>query len=47
MVDPLASNIRAHRFYQRLGFRSVEQRWFDCDDCFVFRLERTDWKNKS
>ncbi|MEO0927901.1 MAG: GNAT family N-acetyltransferase [Cyanobacteria bacterium J06643_13] len=47
LVDPLASNIRAHRFYKRLGFKFFERRCFNQDDCFVFRLERTDWKNKS
>lgn len=43
LIDPLASNTRAHRFYQRLGFQFVERRWFDEDDCFVFRLERVDY----
>ncbi len=47
LVDPLASNIRAHRFYERFGFRFVEQRWFDRDNCFVFRLNRTDWNQKT
>jgi aminoglycoside 6'-N-acetyltransferase len=41
LVDPLASNVRAHRFYERLGFRFVERRQFGADDCFVYRLERT------
>ncbi len=40
VIDPLASNIRAHRFYERLGFRFVEHRRFGADDCLVFRLER-------
>ena len=43
LVDPLASNTRAHRFYERLGFQFVEQRWFGNDDCFVYRLNRADW----
>jgi aminoglycoside 6'-N-acetyltransferase len=43
LVDPLASNTRAHRFYQRLGFRAVERRRFGADDCLVHRLERADW----
>lgn len=42
LIDPLASNTRAHRFYERLGFRFVERRSFDDDDCFVYRLERGD-----
>ncbi|HEX6317249.1 MAG TPA: GNAT family N-acetyltransferase [Burkholderiales bacterium] len=40
LIDPLASNTRAHRFYERLGFRFVERRRFGRDDCFVYRLER-------
>ncbi len=43
LVDPLASNTRAHRFYQRLGFQFIERRRFGEDDCFVYRLNRTDW----
>jgi aminoglycoside 6'-N-acetyltransferase len=43
LVDPLASNTRAHRFYERLGFQFVESRCFGEDDCFVYRLLRTDW----
>ena len=41
VIDPLASNTKAHRFYQRFGFVFVERRLFDEDsDCFVFRLDR-------
>lgn len=43
LVDPLESNTRAHRFYERLGFQFVERRRFGEDDCIVFRLERTMW----
>ncbi|QDV36081.1 GNAT family N-acetyltransferase [Tautonia plasticadhaerens] len=42
LVDPLASNARAHRFYERLGFRAVERRRFGDDDCVVYRLDRAD-----
>lgn len=42
LIDPLASNTRAHRFYQRFGFCFVERRRFNDDDCFVYRLTRTD-----
>ena len=41
LVDPLDSNTRAHRFYERLGFRFVERRRFGDDECFVYRLDRT------
>ena len=40
LVDPLACNTRAQRFYERLGFRRVERRSFGADDCFIYRLER-------
>ncbi|HBE19996.1 MAG TPA: GNAT family N-acetyltransferase [Cyanobacteria bacterium UBA11159] len=43
LVDPLSSNTRAHRFYQRLGFQFVECRRFGEDECFVYQLLRADW----
>jgi aminoglycoside 6'-N-acetyltransferase len=43
LIDPLADNVRAHRFYERLGFRFVGPRTFGADDCFVHRLDRADW----
>ena len=43
LIDPLVSNVRAHRFYERLGFQKLERRRFGNDDCFVYRLRRTDW----
>ncbi len=43
LLDPLASNTRSHRFYERLGFRFVERRTFGLDDCCVYRLERADY----
>lgn len=46
LIDPLASNERAHRFYRRLGFQFLERRSFDGDDCFVFRLDRRVWKRR-
>jgi aminoglycoside 6'-N-acetyltransferase len=46
VIDPLATNVRAHRFYERLGFRFVERRQFNDSDCFVYRLERADFLNK-
>ena len=40
LIDPLASNERAVRYYERCGFRAVERRMFDEDDCLVMRLDR-------
>lgn len=44
IIDPLASNTDAIRFYERLGFKFVERRMFDEDDCAVHRLDRADWE---
>ena len=43
LIDPLASNERAQRFYQRFGFRPVARQRFGADECLVHRLERRDW----
>jgi aminoglycoside 6'-N-acetyltransferase len=44
LVDPLATNFRACRFYERLGFCPVEQRAFGNDACIVYRLDRHTWR---
>ncbi len=41
LIDPLANNIRAHRFYERLGFQFIETRHFGEDECRVYQLNRT------
>jgi aminoglycoside 6'-N-acetyltransferase len=43
LIDPLANNTRAHRFYERLGFQFVEHRRFGEDECIVYRLDRADY----
>jgi aminoglycoside 6'-N-acetyltransferase len=43
IIDPLASNKDSHRFYEKLGFKFVEERSFGEDDCLIYRLERKDW----
>lgn len=40
LIDPLSSNRRAIRFYERLGFEFVEERDFGDDHCHVLRLRR-------
>ncbi|WP_421872252.1 GNAT family N-acetyltransferase [Marinoscillum sp.] len=47
MIDPLKSNRAAHRFYKRFGFKFHEERCFGKDECYVFRLTRTDWNSHS
>ncbi len=44
LIDPLASNTDAHRFYERLGFRAVGRRRFGADDCIVYTLTREAWR---
>ena len=40
LVDPLATNERAIRFYRRLGFGDGERRRFSyCSDCLVLRQD--------
>lgn len=47
LVDPLVSNTRAHRFYERLGFQCIDRRQLGVDDCFVYRLNREVWQAES
>jgi len=44
LLDPLAANVRAHRFYERHGFAFVERRTFGSDDCFVYAIDRETWE---
>jgi aminoglycoside 6'-N-acetyltransferase len=43
LIDPLASNLDAIRFYRRFGFVFVEARDFGTDHCHVHRLARADY----
>jgi len=40
LIDPLKTNTKAHRFYERLGFEFIEERQFDGVDCSVFELQK-------
>ncbi|WP_394751030.1 GNAT family N-acetyltransferase [Spongiimicrobium salis] len=40
LIDPLKTNVKAHKFYKRLGFEFVEERNFNGSCCFVFELKR-------
>jgi len=46
IVDPLFGNMRARKFYERLGFVFVERRMFGDDDTAVYRLERDEWARR-
>ena len=43
VIDPLASNTAAQRFYRRLGFVDEGRRMFGEDVCLVMRLPRNAW----
>lgn len=47
VIDPLHSNVDAHRFYHRLGFVAEGRRMFENDDCLVHRLTRADWEART
>jgi aminoglycoside 6'-N-acetyltransferase len=44
VIDPLASNERALKFYARLGFRPIGRRKFGDDECLVHELTRERWQ---
>lgn len=44
LIDPLASNIKAIRFYERIGFEFVEERTFGIDHCKVYTYRRSTWE---
>jgi aminoglycoside 6'-N-acetyltransferase len=46
VIDPLSSNLRAHKFYQRLGFVPEGQHTFGDDDCLIHRLTRPAWRQR-
>lgn len=48
VIDPLASNERALRFYERLGYVAQGRRLFGgVDDCVVMRLTRAAWAHST
>ncbi len=47
LIDPLASNVRAIKFYERLGFEYVEDRKFGDSDCKVYCISRDTWESKT
>ncbi|MEO1517647.1 MAG: GNAT family N-acetyltransferase [Bacteroidota bacterium] len=40
LIDPLKTNVKAHRFYERLGFVFQEERSFNGTSCYVFELTK-------
>lgn len=45
LIDPLAQNTRAIRFYERLGFEFLEERDFGEDHCRIYAITRSKWEN--
>jgi len=45
LIDPMADNVRAQRFYGSLGFKLLGPRRFGPDDCLVYQLTRAGWRN--
>lgn len=43
LIDPLETNTKAIRFYERIGFQFVETKVFGRDICSVMRFDRKDW----
>jgi aminoglycoside 6'-N-acetyltransferase len=43
LIDPLKSNEKALRFYERMGFSRIEERMFGDDECYVYQLTRDEW----
>lgn len=43
VIDPIIANRRAIRFYESVGFRTMEHRRFGEDDCLVMRINREDF----
>lgn len=40
LIDPLKSNVKAQKFYHKLGFEFIEERKFDETTCNVYELKR-------
>ncbi|MBL7838310.1 MAG: GNAT family N-acetyltransferase [Bacteroidetes bacterium] len=45
LIDPLADNHDAIRFYEKLGFEFVEERQFNDSFCKVYQFLRSQWQN--
>ncbi|WP_339713337.1 GNAT family N-acetyltransferase [Cyclobacterium amurskyense] len=39
LIDPLKSNTKAHKFYEKIGFEFVEERVFNDTVCYVYELK--------
>jgi aminoglycoside 6'-N-acetyltransferase len=46
LIDPLKTNIKARRFYERLGFEFIEHRNFEGTVCSVYELKKSHYTNR-
>lgn len=44
IIDPLETNKKAIRFYERMAFKLVERRQFGTSHCLVHQLDRKTWQ---
>lgn len=44
LIDPIASNVRAIKFYERLGFIYMTDRQFGDSKCKVYSIDRDKWE---
>ena len=44
LIDPLKTNVKAHQFYQRIGFKFIGEREFEGTACYVYELTRENYK---
>ncbi|BDX05769.1 GNAT family N-acetyltransferase [Planctobacterium marinum] len=44
LVDPLANNRKAQRFYARLGFKFIETKTIENESCYVLKITREQYQ---
>jgi aminoglycoside 6'-N-acetyltransferase len=47
LIDPLEKNTRAIKFYKKLGFQFVENKFFGQDFCTILKLNRSEFYSKA
>lgn len=47
LIDPIASNLRAIKFYERIGFKYLEDRRLGDSDCKVYCINRNTWESRT
>lgn len=47
LIDPLTSNKRAIKFYERLGFIFLKYQTFGSDECYVMKITKEQYESSS